>query len=316
MKIVRDKTGEYEDCLLSYVDFEDYGDEDPDVALFYGYAACRNDELLAAHGAKKKFYIDLHSPCGLFDSDAAAQLHLDIGKKFDKVFCACPYTVKWLNDLHGNDKYEYIIHPYNEKYTTDKEIKKEYDLIYWGGIYEDDHIAIANALDRSDSYQYFNLSTHPQILRESGEPMATGINAPRHQMWESLRKSKVMITSNQLYLSPHHIPAAKSVEHWEKNGAYSHIDTMRVPQIKTRPIEAAFNKTLMLIKRDPWNILEDWFEPDKEFIYYDSNEDLYDRIRDILDNWYLYQPVVDKAYDRAMEGYTSKKLIDIIKENC
>jgi len=102
----------------------------------------------------------------------------------------------------------------------------------------------------------------------------TAFGAPRTEMWKSLRKSKIMVTSNQLYLTQDEVNITKTLPRWNENEAFSHIDQYLMPQIKTRPIEAIFNKTLVLLKEDPWRIFDYWFEPDKDFIYYKNNNEL------------------------------------------
>ena len=72
----------------------------------------------------------------------------------------------------------------------------------------------------------------------------------------------------------------------------------------------------MLVKRDPWNVIEHWFEPEVDFVYYDSESHLKSKIRDILENWVDYKQIVENAYDKAVSNYTTKNLIKkIIKEN-
>jgi hypothetical protein len=52
------------------------------------------------------------------------------------------------------------------------------------------------------------------------------------------------------------------------------------PQLKSRPFEAAFCKSLMLVKRDSWNLIEQWFTPDVDFLYFTDAEQLAVLIRD------------------------------------
>ena len=78
--------------------------------------------------------------------------------------------------------------------------------------------------------------------------------------------------------------------------------------MKTRPIAAAFNKSLSLVKRDPWNVIENWFEPDVDFIYFDDYEELPALIKDISNNWSDYEGIVNSAFKKAMGSYTSQKL--------
>ena len=72
----------------------------------------------------------------------------------------------------------------------------------------------------------------------------------------------------------------------------------------------------MLVKRDPWNIIEYWFEPDKEFIYYDNEEDLPEIINGILSNWEDYESIIDNAFEKAINNYTTDHFMEIVKREC
>ena len=76
--------------------------------------------------------------------------------------------------------------------------------------------------------------------------------------------------------------------------------------------EAAISKTLNLVYRDRWNVVEDWYTPDKEFIYFDNKQDLENKIQDILGNWDDYQYIINNAYNRAMK-YTTDEFIKEIQ---
>jgi hypothetical protein len=99
---------------------------------------------------------------------------------------------------------------------------------------------------------------------------------------------------------------------WQKNEAFKHIDDLKIiPQFKSRCNEAAFSKTLNLVQRDPWNIIERYYEKD-EFVYFDSINDLPKVIQNILDNWENYIPMIEKAYKKSL-NYTTEELYKMIK---
>ena len=163
-------------------------------------------------------------------------------------------------------------------------------------------------------YHYFTMLTDGNI--HFARKYATGVNLPRKNLWEAIRTCKIMVIQNLLYLSQPEIEGVKRLPDYIKNEAFQHLHTDTIPQIKTRGFEAAFNKTLMLVKRDPWNVIEHWFEPEVDFVYYDSESQLKSKIRDILENWVDYKQIVENAYNKAVSNYTTKNLIKkIVKEN-
>jgi len=82
------------------------------------------------------------------------------------------------------------------------------------------------------------------------------------------------------------------------------------PQIKTRPFDAAFCKSLILCKRDNWNIIEEWFEPNKEFLYYDDASDMERIINEVINNYEDYLPIIEAAHTRALNSYTTRHFIE------
>jgi hypothetical protein len=136
----------------------------------------------------------------------------------------------------------------------------------------------------------------------------TGAGVPHRELWKTLAKTKVFISTNILPLRPEHVASIKTVPGWEKNEAFSHVNQMIAPQMKTRAFAAAFNKTLNLIKRDPWNVIEHWFEPDVDFIYFDKYEQLPGLIKEISNNWGDYEKMVESSFEKAIDSYTCQKL--------
>jgi spore maturation protein CgeB len=108
---------------------------------------------------------------------------------------------------------------------------------------------------------------------------------------------------------------------WENNHAFSLVPrphqlwqrlTKRnvvVPQLKSRVFEAAFGRSLILCKRDPFNVIERYFEPGKEFVYYDEGR-FKETVKEILANYQNYEPIIERAYKRAIENYTTAKFVE------
>ena len=105
-------------------------------------------------------------------------------------------------------------------------------------------------------------------------------------------------------------------QQWEKNEAFAHLDQYIMPQLKTRPIETAINRCLMVVKKDPWNIQELFFEPNKEFIYYNDKKELKHILEDVKINWKRYEPIVENAFNKAINNYTTEHFIEKIKQEC
>jgi hypothetical protein len=102
-----------------------------------------------------------------------------------------------------------------------------------------------------------------------------------------------------------------------QNDSFKMVGSWNVmPQFKTRMHEAAFSRTLNLVRRDSWNIAERYYEPEKEFLYFNSEEDLENRIGAILEGWNStkIQNILEAAYKRSL-NYTTDRFIQTIAAN-
>ena len=104
-------------------------------------------------------------------------------------------------------------------------------------------------------------------------------------------------------------------EGWNENEAFAYLwDNGKAPQFKQRVHESAFSRSLILCKRDYWNIIEDYYEPGVDFIYFNHNSELEALIKDILNNYSDYETIIENAYNKSL-NYTSKNLYEHIKNN-
>lgn len=81
------------------------------------------------------------------------------------------------------------------------------------------------------------------------------------------------------------------------------------PQTKSRYFEAAFCKSLNLMHKDQWNCIEEWFTPNEHFIYFETQDELCDLIKDASKNYDKYVPIVEAAYQKAMKEYTTEQFV-------
>jgi spore maturation protein CgeB len=122
-----------------------------------------------------------------------------------------------------------------------------------------------------------------------------------HQKMDLISRSKISLASNQLYLTKQQIEYCKHhYPNYKDNRAFLYLDTGTVPQFKSRVMEAAFCKSLNLVKYDYWNVIEEWFKPDEDFVYYYNNVDLSEKIEHILANYNDYIPLINSAYKKVL----------------
>lgn len=81
------------------------------------------------------------------------------------------------------------------------------------------------------------------------------------------------------------------------------------PQTKSRYFEAAFCKTIILMYKDKWNCIEEWFTPNEHFLYFETEEELCNLIKDVSLNYEKYVPMVEASYNKAMKEYTTEAFV-------
>jgi len=316
MRVISDLSDNNPDDPDHYMKFDEMGDDSNDNILFAHLGAISNPFYRHQYkNFKRKVSWCAEQPCAFATGRKEVMgISADLEDYFNTVYTACPYTANWLNEhFHKRDKFELVAVPYNKNDIPKENYEKEFDAIYWGGLHSRDHLLILEAI-RDFKSNFFTI--HPnnwttQMTKDEWHRyinQLSGIGVPHRELWTTLAKTRVFISTNILPLRQEHINSIKTVPLWEKNEAFSHVDYGIAPQMKTRAFAAAFNKTLNLIKRDPWNVIEYFFKPDEDFIYFDKYEELPGIIKEVTNNWDDYAGIIDSAYEKALNSYTCQKL--------
>ena len=119
-----------------------------------------------------------------------------------------------------------------------------------------------------------------------------------------LSKCRSSLSFNMIYMSPAS----------QKNDfkAFERFEQGIMPQFKVRTHEITSSKSLMLVKKDPWNLVADFYTPDEEFIYFNDFIDLEAKINDLINNFDNYKNIIEKAYNRSQD-YTVEKIYPYLK---
>jgi len=318
MLIVEDYDGCFNDPIEKHHEFDKRSCDDDGKVLFHGMG-CIEKPFYKKHYEhyKKKAFWNLEHPCAWFSPNIPYKhTSANVDKYFDKILTACPYTAAWLNEIQGTNVFVPTHMPFNENHIVEKKEEKTHDVLYWGGIHHQDHLDFVNSM-LGFKYEFWSLGaaywTSP-YMRCGYAKYITAKNVPRHKMWEALRKTKICLVSNKLYLNDNHVNNIKSITGWEKCEAFSHLETKQLPQIKSRMIESAANRCLMLVKNNPWKVDTFSFEEGKDFIYFDKNEELPGLIDDISTNWHKYEDMVESAFIKASTVHTVDNFITQVKK--
>jgi len=231
-------------------------------------------------------------------------------KEFYKIFTLCPYTSEWLNKKNQTNKRIPIFFPFNEEDIPLPMVKK-YDIIYTG------HLVSSKLTEDIRTIAKFNY----RFVSNQKHKLVTNHKSSYADKIKLIAESKITLVHNLLYPNLSHIMKIWNYKEWRNNYAFELVPrptqllrllgdkNVVVPQLKSRVFEAAFCKSLILCKHDHFNVIERYFEPEKEFVYY-HEYNLESKISDILNNYDDYGQIIERAYKRAIDNYTTERFVD------
>ena len=242
----------------------------------------------------KLVYLELEEPNRFF-VDIPWFNHFGYDQFFSKVFSICPYTTEWLNKLDGGNRESVFIPIKWQPYDCMMEESESFDVIYCGHIYPG---PIEENVRELEGLDY-------RVISNTDHPMTTNRGVNHRSKLQLISRSKISLISNLLYPTIDHIKQVKKINRWQENEAFSRLDDGLVPQIKGRVFEAAMCQSLILCQKDPWNVIERFFIPDIDFVYYEKGR-AKEKIREILANYQDYEKMVLSAYKKVKDLYTTK----------
>lgn len=217
--------------------------------------------------------------------------HADDLNRANKVLTLCPYTA---NSIENRIP---IFFPFNENFIQ-KSFNKESDIVY-SGHYHNPMISNFIKTLHNNDIDY-------RVINSSNDIYTTNPNCSYLEKLKLYSQSKMALCYNLLFISDDNIPRYKQFLNADKNLAFAYLDHNIMPQIKSRVFEAAFNKSLILCLKDPWNIIEMFFEPEKEFIYFENEFDFLEKVLYIKNNYKEFEYIIENAYQKAINNYTTQ----------
>lgn len=330
LKIYNGKNGAYPQCPTRFLGFEEFFVSNSDkvqLVVGGGFDSLEIKNFKRENPDIFLVLIEFDEPNRFFYTDKNALTNkLDYQDSFDQILTICPYTAKWLNNKFNTNKRIPVFFPFNEHFIP-REKPKKYDVIYTGHILAKPILEIAMIMSK------FNYA----IVSSSDHPLVNKRGVDHQGKMDLIRESKITIVQNLHYMDPFHIANLQLINGFQDNEAYKLVpqkaefqgtlfnvllgaagrvkrklqnkfyDTpVFVPQIKSRAFEAAFGKSLMLVQKDQFNIIEQFFTPEKEFVYYEQGK-LKEKIEEILQNYDSFQHIIENAFLRATNEYTSRQ---------
>ena len=311
MIILKALPGCYSQDPVKYLNFDRFKDIRNDIILIEGSFyqkskisdfGIQEKELIG----KKIVRIELEEP----NKYAVNDKPYEYDDLFYKVFTICPYSAQWINEMNKNNRRVATYFPFNEEYIP-KTKKKKYDIIYTG------HVLCKELHKDIETIKKYNY----KFVSNSNDSLVTDKSVSYKKKLDLISQSKITLIHNLIYLNRLYVLNLWRDPHFEKNLAFKDIPrrfnllsllrnkNYYAPQIKSRTFEAAFCRSLILCRRDKFNIIEKFFIPEKEFIYYEEGH-LSETVDNILKNYSKYKKVIDNAYQKAVKNYTTKNFVE------
>jgi hypothetical protein len=282
MPIITNFSHNYPEDPVFYYGFEKFDHLFPNVNLYFG---AEIPESIKTPTTNKKVLFATEEQIddnNLNHSVAGLSLledHADVILSISPLCYKRDDLEKYNNGLK-RPKRHYVFQPFNDEFEP-KDKSKLWDVIYTGGDSVRHALDIVNVIKKFFMHRYVSFRG----------PFATNINVSYKEKLQLIANSRINIIHN--------------------------IVSDNIPQLKTRPFESAFCKTLMVCRYDKFKTIEKWFTPDEDFIYYNNESDLEQIISDVLENYDNYQFMIENAYNKAKKEYTTEQFVKkyLINEN-
>ena len=303
MKIVSNFNGDADWGVVPYMhkSLLPFNDDDSDEVLMNGVEWIYNDEIKQPYkDYKRKALLALWSPCEFTGS--TGYYHFEHYSFFDDVFCVCPFTCQFMNEHFGYEKFHYIPYPFTN-YSVKEFYNYDSDCSWMGSVHGQDHILGLETLFKFN-YKFLTSQKNTWMRHPYEFQKCTHVDLSPEDKLVELSKCRSSLSFNMIYMSPAS----------QKNDfkAFERFEQGIMPQFKVRTHEITSSKSLMLVKKDPWNLVADFYTPDEEFIYFNDFIDLEAKINDLINNFDNYKNIIEKAYNRSQD-YTVEKIYPYLK---
>lgn len=248
-------------------------------------------------------FLDFEEPNFLVFRDQ--NFRIDVTKKFDRKLTLCPYSAKFYNDKIGKKVVYDCFFPTNVNYIRNVIGDVDFDMKIYDTIYFGNRVS-----QLTEELKKRSISHHtPTYISKI----------------DILYKSKIAICHNIVFFNNLDGGIHARVPH-DPNGNqawddawYKMIEMIPdfdidnpdrlLPQLKSRIFEAGFSKCIPLVYYDKFEIVEKYFTPNEDFLYFRNLDELDSLISLILNDYSKYQYIAENIYKKCMENYTTEHFV-------
>lgn len=226
----------------------------------------------------------------------------ELEKDFDEIFLIHKYYDVWRSRISSSDtKWKYCYFPIPEKIANMQVnfSEKEYEVAYAGLAFQSNLSSMVLDPIFNFKYAYISMGSSSRITHR---------NTSYLDKISVLSKSKIAIIHNVIIENPSQsgCPVMRNyiqgnIEKSKQNYAWFDGEKFRHwhPELKSRIFEAAAAGCIPLVLKDDFNSLEDFFEPEKDFLYFENN--LAELIQEISSNYEKYSHIAVSAKKKCLQ---------------
>lgn len=304
MQVVHDFSGETPEGVVQYIQksFDTISYENGTAVLMNGLNCMTNEDLKNKYANyNRRGLLALWTPCEFAQPYPTL---LDLFGYFTEVYCVCKYTCEWMKTTLPTTKFIHTCYPFTNYSSQPSE--KTYDISYFGGIHSPEQDKGIGLLKHFD-YRFLSLGSYG-----SHANMVTGRVSPDQKL-KMVSQGKISLCYNWISVFPRHHKCIQTHTKQLEHGAFERQNRHIAPQFKVRINEVASSGSLVLCRKDQWNVIEDWYVPDEDFVYFEDEDELYHKIKEILNNWDHFQNIAKNGYHKSLQ-YTVENFFNSIKE--
>lgn len=295
MRFVSAYQRNYPYCPSRLTGFERYQNTCADFTLFCGI---QDYSQVGRYTTSPVVFFDLEEPNRFIVPDQSRDT---FASQCRLILSVCPYTVEWQRSRGYPVPYEWVFFPFDET-TIPSPMDKVFDVIWTGHIFP-------QMVPILQTFQNFKSAIVTGSQTQITMPNISVFRNVEHSEKLTLTAlSKVSVIKNHITLRPEDVAVIKATPELKSHPAFIPVlDGMKVPkipQIKARTFEAAMCRALILCERDEFNIIERYFEPEKEFVYFEEGQ-FSEKMAEVLGNYEKYKSVTEHAYSRMINNYTT-----------
>jgi hypothetical protein len=311
MKVVKNFGGDAPWGVIPYIqrNLDLLSDDNSDDVFFNGVQFIDSKELRDKYKHNRRKALLSHwSPCEFL---VRQDYHyFDDYDFFTEVYCVCPFTCDFMNQYFGYEKFKYIPYPFTNNTVTKF---GDYDSLctWFGSIHGDDHIKAIETISKYN-YKFITSQQNTWMHHPYEYNKCTHVNISTDQKLIEVSKTKSSLTFNKLYMN--HSSRNNKNYNGLINKSFDFFEEKIMPQFKVRTHEIATCKSLILCFKDQWNLIEDFYEENVDFIYFENFEELNFILENFDQNFNKYEKIIENAFSKV-QNYTVEKIFDYIKTN-